>query len=746
MADEVIGLGLNIDPEGNIKKADQGLQGLNEQMGNVEQKATSFKAQLNAMTNQLLAMEQAGQKGTAAYDALLNKLADAKSMAGNLSQAIADINPDKRAKSFQILGETIVGGFQAATGAIAVFTGDNKELNEILLKSMAVIQGLQGLQALKDAKEKASALFNIGLKKQQVTASKAVAAGIEGETIATEGATAATEGLKGALIATGIGALVVLLGTLIANWGTVSKWIMKVVDNFGFLKVAVDKVRDALSFITGGLIDDSVTAAAKDAIDRLTEASKKLYEQNKGNKAINDQAIRQLELEGVGLAMVTEAKKKLIDAQINSNKAYTAGLEAKEKNKTITDEERQTLVGLRLEYITLTNDKKQLEKDYTDTLKKESDDRQKKLDDEEKKQEAIIKSLNDKMLASFKEEMQREAELEQERIKQQETFRQQISDSKMSDQDKELKAVDDLAAKMKAAGMSEVEYAGYIAQQKNAINDKYEQQKYAAIFKGLKDQADMNVIELQNQKAGDDKLYAAKKAALLADHNLRLANGENAKKVEADYNAALIQLNDKRHQDELTKEQQFRQKISDIINQSVQAEQQIMGAAGDLEEARKNRELAAAGGNQAKIEAINKKYFDDSKKLQTATAIINGLVAITKIAAETPKADFGIMTAILIAAQIASTAATVAKIQSTQYTSTSASGGGVGAAAPPTFKTNENIINRQAVAQQQAQKNNNQNNTQAGNPPQPIIKAYVLDHDIALSKERMDKITRLSTH
>lgn len=94
-------------------------------------------------------------------------------------------------------------------------------------------------------------------------------------------------------------------------------------------------------------------------------------------------------------------------------------------------------------------------------------------------------------------------------------------------------------------------------------------------------------------------------------------------------------------------------------------------------EARYNKEVALANGNQAlitaaeqrkdkELQAIEKAAFERKKRLDTAQALINGALAITNILATTPDPT-GIFTALRIAGAVATTAAQVINIQSQQF-------------------------------------------------------------------------------
>ena len=93
---------------------------------------------------------------------------------------------------------------------------------------------------------------------------------------------------------------------------------------------------------------------------------------------------------------------------------------------------------------------------------------------------------------------------------------------------------------------------------------------------------------------------------------------------------------------------------------------------------KKQRELEAAGDSAKKRESIEKSYqakklaleesaAKKSKRIAISRAVIDGALAVMRIAADVPKADFGISTALLIAAQIAATAGQVATISSQAF-------------------------------------------------------------------------------
>ena len=101
----------------------------------------------------------------------------------------------------------IVAGFEVAAGAAALFGSESEELEKVLMK----VQGAMVLsQGIKDLKEFAPAISNL--------------AGIVKGRVVTAFST-----LRTAIISTGIGALAVAVGLLIANWDSLVKKFLSLI-------------------------------------------------------------------------------------------------------------------------------------------------------------------------------------------------------------------------------------------------------------------------------------------------------------------------------------------------------------------------------------------------------------------------------------------------------------------------------------------------------------------------------------
>lgn len=241
------------------------------------QKQASLRQRLRELKIELVEMEAAGQRGTAQYRALQKEAAKLTDAWGDAQTQANILANDQRGMQGIISGLTgVSGAFTAAQGAVSLFTGENEELQKVMLKVQSLMAITMGLQQVQQTLNKDSAFTLVtlnGLKEwwnkltgnsaeataaenaaietntaaQQtntaatnadtaaqtannsstvagtvaqagnaVSTQRATAATIA-QTIATKAATLALKGLKAALVTTGIGAVVVLIGELV-NW------------------------------------------------------------------------------------------------------------------------------------------------------------------------------------------------------------------------------------------------------------------------------------------------------------------------------------------------------------------------------------------------------------------------------------------------------------------------------------------------------------------------------------------------
>ena len=168
--------------------------------GNAEATVKTFKQQLKEAKNE--AQQLVATFGEFSQEALAGqqKVANLADQMDDFNDRVKALNPDKFAR-VQTVVNGVASGFSAAQGAMALFGSESEDLQKQLVKvqgAMALAQGLEGL----------------GKVQQQFTT-------LAKDTL--QGVIKAFSTLKGAIIATGIGALVVGLGLLITYWDDIKE-------------------------------------------------------------------------------------------------------------------------------------------------------------------------------------------------------------------------------------------------------------------------------------------------------------------------------------------------------------------------------------------------------------------------------------------------------------------------------------------------------------------------------------------
>jgi len=154
-----------------------------------------LKKQLKEATLELQnARQKFGELSTEAVNAA-KKVAGIRDSIEDANEQAQQFDPGKRFQALTTAASTAAGGIAAAQGALALFGSESKDVEKALLKVQGAMALSQGLSQLKD----------IGKVGDQLTT-------------AFKGLTVGVNGFKKALISTGIGALVVAVGLLVAYW------------------------------------------------------------------------------------------------------------------------------------------------------------------------------------------------------------------------------------------------------------------------------------------------------------------------------------------------------------------------------------------------------------------------------------------------------------------------------------------------------------------------------------------------
>lgn len=156
----------------------------------------SLRTQLRDVREELALLEANGQRGTEAFKKLQQE-------AGRLTDAIGDattqariFSHDNRGLQGMISGLSgVVGAFSAAQGAVALFAGENEDLQKVMLKVQSLMSITIGLQQVANTINKDSAFMLTTVAK----AKELLAAATNKLTIALGGSTIAAKALMATL-------------------------------------------------------------------------------------------------------------------------------------------------------------------------------------------------------------------------------------------------------------------------------------------------------------------------------------------------------------------------------------------------------------------------------------------------------------------------------------------------------------------------------------------------------------------
>ena len=434
----------------------------------------NLKQELRSIENELNRMAESGETGSSAFKKLQQRAGEVKDQLGDTKQAIKALSSDTfKLDAFAQGAQGIAGGFAAAQGALALFGSENKQVEEAIKKTQGAMALLQGVTAITNVLQKESALR------------LAISTTAQGAYTAVVGAsTGAMKLFRLALASTGIGALVVGLGLLIANFDDVKKVVMNLIAPFDGI---IAKVRDFLSTISFGLIDDSSTAKTKANAEKSLDAINKLA---KGNESIEKQMQRNIDIakaKGKNDKEVFELEKQLAEFRLKNNYAEQEAIKRKIEAGNATDEERKKLLELVQSARDLLKDKQVLEINYTNKVKeetakriaeatKESEAKKKELEklrSYEAEYEEYLKKIREKNAKDFQDRTNKEYE---DSIKASDGyFNHLIVGAQISNQETqklELQKLENQLQIQKDYGLSTIEIEDQIALKKKEIKDK----------------------------------------------------------------------------------------------------------------------------------------------------------------------------------------------------------------------------------------------------------------------------------
>ena len=269
-------------------------------------------------------------------------------------------------------------------------------------------------------------------------------------------------------------------------------------------------------------------------------------------------------------------------------------------------------------------------------------------------------------------------------------------------------------------------------------------------------------LELQRVKDNDDKKLELQKAHLDEVYKINIANADLLGLSELDLTNKYLQekeaLENTAREKKKAKEKQLQKDIVESVNIAAQTTLAVSKTLSDtyyMKETQKINKLYAdklknvkQGSKEEKAileqkakeeKDLARQQFETQKKFNRASAILNGILGLGAIFA-IPDPTLGILSAIRAAALVATTAANIAQINSTQFDEGGASAGGIPAAETSAPTTSQAPAIYGPGQGQSTTFSGNQNNSFAP------VKAYVVETENRSTTNRVNKLVSESTY
>jgi hypothetical protein len=483
---------------------------------------------------ELLAMQE--QFGAASKEAInaAKKVADLKDRIEDAKETADLFDPGKKFQAFVTLGSQIASGFAAVQGAMALVGTESEELQKQLLKVQGAMALAKGLSDLKD----------FGKSFQQI------------RTFITA-ATSQMGNFQKAIVATGIGALVVASGLLVAYWDDIKGFVTGYNKELEEANKKLEKQRSQAEYqsklieasrdsriaqgiteeqITKELINQAIIIAKSDADhfknlqaqrEQQVAATKRNYEFVQGlakfvlgiQRSIINIIVKPLDLAMKGVNKI----RSLLGQEEVPNLIEKINTEAKKVDDTIAnwvgkklfdvEDVDKNIQDAKIKALESESEVARLRKKISDSQSaqnKKISDEQKKTDDERKKR--------------IEEAIKAEAKANEDLIK-----------SRLTDREKELfeiqKSYDEQKKIIEAGGQSTASLTELYEKQKADIEKKYKEERlkkeeeFQTVIKGLKDrlQQDAALSEQDTARKAIEDKYAKEREELMKQYPNNLA-------------------------------------------------------------------------------------------------------------------------------------------------------------------------------------------------------------------------------
>jgi hypothetical protein len=333
---------IELEIKENFKQVEKDLNSLDKALDNTADSARdvnkSFEdvygdlqpltARMGEAEDRLYELAAAGDYTSNEYKNLLNTVGEYRKVQINTDLAVDAASMTLSQKLGGALGG-VASGFELAQGSMALFGVEGENVQAALLKVQSAMALSQGLQGLKEAKTSFIALGDSA--KKTAVGQALLTAATSAYTFVTGAATTGLKLFRIALISTGIGALIVGVGLLIANFEKLVEFVMKGVTWFTGLGSTMKNIISIIFPFIGlirlaaialeelGIVDDEQAKIKKKNHDnsmKIADAElkkqaeiRKTREKNFTNEQNNyDRQIKLAQAEGKSVYELTKAK------------------------------------------------------------------------------------------------------------------------------------------------------------------------------------------------------------------------------------------------------------------------------------------------------------------------------------------------------------------------------------------------------------------------------------------------------
>lgn len=590
--------------------------------GNAQKSVKSLRNELKGLKDQLVNLEE----GTEEYNQTLQE-------AANIQHDLKEMNEQLAASAMdfgQIMSNTtntiggVVSGFQTLTASMSLMGIENKDALESIKKLQAIMALTQGIQGIEKGIKSFKNLVNVISNSTAVaklfnsttnatataetataTATKGLQGAMVGEAAATGTATVATKAFKKALISTGIGAIVVAIGTLIAHLEDLSKWLGLGNNKAEEHKKAIAKLEEQYSDFNSTLKQNEYfmkdkERMYKDELKTMDDNINKMKAEGASDAALlaeqEKNLARRKEIANEQLHLVQWERDDIKEAYADITKSVNGFAENLNKNNVYTQlaayskilENEKTylkqledsdasddLINKSKKYITQYEQMLKLLNDYIKNLESEDNIRDGVLDKEKTIQNERIANLR-----KYKEEYAKfNQSLELDGLKNKEKELKQTENAEQ-ERLKTLKKYRQEGAITKAEYEKKVtEITNLYKQQRLEIEAKYAEQESKKRIELYKKQADLEKKALEDTKKLQELAYKEE-----AQENENLLNAR-AITIEEYYNREKA-LAEKQYQERYKLATEEYNREATLIEQQLAEKADLLGQVGLSEETR----------------------------------------------------------------------------------------------------------------------------------------------------------------